>query len=76
MMVHRLNVAKAYVPALWKQESPPSISLWLTKTADIHAIEKVITTLQGKEETFNKRWTQWYLFVCSKEYGLALVEGE
>lgn len=54
MIIHLLNAAKACVPALWKQESPPLISLWLKKIADIHAMEKGITIMQGKEEKFKK----------------------
>lgn len=69
-----MNAAKACIPAIWKQESPPSISLWLKKVADIYAMEKGIAITQGKVEKFNKKWNSWSLLVCTREYGYALGE--
>lgn len=55
MLVHLLNAAKACIPALWKQETPPMISLWITKITDIYDMENITATLQGNEEKFNKK---------------------
>lgn len=55
MIVHLLNAAKGCVLALWKQESPPSASLWLKKIANIYAMKKGIAITQAREERFNKK---------------------
>lgn len=75
MVAYLLKVTKTCIVALWKQESPPSISLWLIKIADIHAMENITATIQGKEEKCNNKWTNRSLFTGSRDYGHALVEG-
>lgn len=76
LVAHLLNAAKACIPALWKRETPPLILLWFKKIADIYVMEKGIAITQGKEEKFNLKWKPWSHFVCTREYGCALVEGE
>ena len=76
MTVHLLNPAKSCVSALWKQESSPSVSQWLKKIAEIYTMERGSATIQGREEKFNKKWSTWSAYVCSREYGCALAEAE
>lgn len=51
-------------------------SLDLIVAQNIYAVEKGFVIAQGREEKCNKKWKQWSLFVFSREYGCALVEGE
>lgn len=40
-MIHPVNAGKAIIQAPWKKESPPTLSLWLTKPAEIHSMENI-----------------------------------
>lgn len=47
MMAHLLNVAKACIPALWKQALPRTIALWFSKIAELHHMKNIMATLDN-----------------------------
>lgn len=72
-LIPLVNAAKACIPTLWKQESPPTHSLWLSKVADIYSMESITAALGGIEEKLGQKWFHWTLYMCSREYTSTLT---
>lgn len=70
---HLTNAAKSCIPMLWKQQSPPTTSMWLRKVEDINKMEDLIMTAQNRQTVYQKTWTLWNMFKYSEE-GKTLFE--
>lgn len=64
---HLTNAAKSCIPTLWKQQAPPTISLWLRKVEDINKLEDLVLTSQNRHATYQKTWALWNMFKYSEE---------
>lgn len=56
--------SRACTPALWKQKTPPSPVLGISKVAEIHCTESVTAVLKDTEEIFLNTWFHWIWFMC------------
>lgn len=70
---HLLNAAKACIPLLWKQSTPPSVALWLNKVEAINKMEDLVLTAQHKQTIYSDRWRLWNMFILSAEGASLLV---
>lgn len=68
LLKHLLNAARACIPSVWKQQSPPVVSQWFARVCDIQRMEGLTAALGDREEEHNTRWTHWNLFRFSDEY--------
>lgn len=66
-ILRHLTTAKSCIPVLWKQQSPPSISMWLQKVENINKMEDLIMTAQNRQAAYQKTWTLWNMFKYSDE---------
>lgn len=47
---HLLNGAQAYIPLLWKQQTPTTIALWLRKVEDMNWMEDLMLAANDRHE--------------------------
>lgn len=62
LLKHLLNAARACVPSVWKQRSPPTVAQWFARVRDIQQMEQLTAALGEREEEHNTRWMHWDLF--------------
>lgn len=64
---HLLNAAKSCNPALWKQNTPPTVAMWLCIVEEIKKMEDLVLTAQHKQEKHSKNWLAWNMYIFSDE---------
>lgn len=69
MPFHPLNVTKACMPTVWKQD--PHVLTVAYQGCWYSWYGKHYFCL--KEEKFNKKWFYWTYYTCSRDYGSAVV---
>lgn len=52
LLIHLINAARACTPLAWKQESPPTIQMWLSKVVETHRMDDFTVTLYQRVGKF------------------------
>ena len=56
---HLIIAARACIPAMWKQEIPPSRAQWLAKVAEIQQMENLTMALKDQDKRYRSTWASY-----------------